>query len=288
MASLASRISNSLPSRLAMSSLPVCSSPACLRPPTLWQRWWARHEGIHLEEDWYCSPQCFAAGLNSRVSALSRAPRPVRASGQRFPLGLILLEQGAISQSALQDALHRQRQAGEGRIGEWLIRIGAATEADVASALAVQQNCPLLSGSVMQSFSDRLRFPKLLTLSYDGVPVHFSPVSNCLYLGFTGRVNRPLLSAAAHLVRCRVEPCIVSVETHRAALASWEDSQQGEAIFIQQSQPAREVTRTIASYAEQANASGCALARCEDHLWVRLYGDIASLDLLFSVPTAEG
>ncbi len=193
MASIASRISNSLPSSLAVLSLPVCASPGCLRPPTLWQRWWARHEGIHLEDDWYCSPECFTAGLAPRVDALSRAATPAPAPHQRFPLGLILLEQGVISQAVLQEALRHQRQAGQGRIGEWLVRMGAATGPDITGALAVQQNCPLFSGTAAQSFPE-MQFPAPLVRGYGGVPVYFNAAANCLYLGFAGH-SQPAVAA---------------------------------------------------------------------------------------------
>jgi hypothetical protein len=285
-ASLASRISSSLPSSLAILSLPVCANRSCLRPPTLWQRWWARHEGIHLEDGWYCSPECFAAGLGPRVAALGRADGRTQTPHQRFPLGLILLEQGVISQPVLQEALRLQREAGQGRIGEWLVRLGAATEAEIMGALAVQQNCPIFSGSAQQDFS-AFQFPALLIRSHGGVPVYFNPAANCLYLGFAGPLNRPLLRAAEYLLRCRLEPCIVSQGLHRAVAKHWEGSLRGEAICIEQRQSAREMTRAIASYAEQAKASGCALARCEQYLWTRLYGDIASLDLLFRLSPAE-
>jgi len=287
MASLASRISNSLPSTLAILSLPMCANASCLRPPTLWQRWWARHEGISLEGQWYCSPECLAAGLAPRVSDLSRritrAPMPY----QRFPLGMILLEQGVISPESLQEALRRQRQEGRGRIGEWLVRLGAASEADITGALAVQQNCPTFSGNGTRERGAEVNFPALLVRRYGGVPVYFNPAAKCLYLGFAGPLNRSLLRASEQLLRCRIEPCIVSEGAHRSTVGRWETSPRGEAICIEQRQSAREMTQAIASYAEQAEASSCALARCEEYLWTRLYGDIATLDLLFRVPATE-
>ncbi len=288
MLSLASRISHSLPANLAILSLPGCANPGCLRPPTLWQRWWARHEGIRCEGSWCCSPDCFAALLGPRVASLSRGTTRAYAPRQRFPLGLILLEQGVISQPVLREALRLQRQAGEGRIGEWLVRLGAASRADITNALAVQQNCPILAGAAVHNVCAEVHFPAPLIRACGGVPVYFNLSANCLYLGFAGPINRAVVRAAEHLLRCRIEPCIVSEDFHHSAVRGWEAALRGEAICIEQRQSAREMTHAIASYAEQAEASSCALARCEDYLWTRLYGDIASLDLLFRLPAKAG
>ena len=283
MASFASRLSQSLPASLAILSLPRCANPACLRPPTLWQRWWARHEGIHFEQDWYCSAECFATGLLTRVEMLARPPAGIRRLQPRFPLGLILLEQGIISEGQLQKALACQRAAGSGRIGEWLIRLGATNTLDITNALAVQQNCPVFSRTSTEGFPQTMQFPAPLIRLYGGVPVYFNPAVNTLYVGFAGALNHSLLRAAARLVRCRIESCIVSGELHGSAVGRWDAEGRGESICIGQRQSAREMARAIAGYAEQAKASSCAIARCEDYLWTRLYGDLRSLDLLFRV-----
>ena len=87
----------------ALATLPTCASPFCPRPPSLWQRWWARHEGIWLGERWYCSPDCFQVGvfrrLEGAVFATRRDPKP-----NRLPLGLVLLSQGDISDAQLRKA----------------------------------------------------------------------------------------------------------------------------------------------------------------------------------------
>ena len=285
MASLASRLTQTLPARLPILALPRCANPACLRPPTLWQRWWARREGIACEKDWYCSPECFSGGLGPRVERLACGTGAVPTPRQRFPLGLLLLEQGVISQEQLHEALRRQRRAGAGRIGEWLVRGGAATESDIVGALSVQQNCPIFSNREPQSFPPAMQFPSPLIRRYEVVPVYFSAAANTLYLGFAACVNRALISAAGHILRCRIEPCIMTERIECLAAEAWNAAGRGETLCIERLQSAAEMTRSIAGYADQAKASSCLLARCQDYLWARLYGDIASLDLLFRVPS---
>jgi len=136
---------------------------------------------------------------------------------QRFPLGLVLLEQGVISPQQLQNALASQRQAGIGRIGDWLVRSGAAKDSDILGALAVQQNCPVFSNGEAQDFPETMRFPAVLIQRYGGVPVYFSSPLNTVYLGFAAPVNRSLLRACEHILKCQVEPCVVTEGLHRAS-----------------------------------------------------------------------
>ena len=288
MTSFTSRLTQSLPASLAVLNLPRCANPACLRPPTLWQRWWTRHDGIQLEQEWYCSAECFASGLLRRVDTLSRPLFQQHPQQARFPLGLILLEQGVISPEQLQKALACQRRSGRGRIGEWLIRDAAATEWDVTSALAVQQNCPVFSKSSQDKFPEMMQFPAPLIHHYGGVPVYFSPAVDTLYLAFAGPLHHSVLRAAGHLMRCRVEPCILAEDLHRSAAARWHAGLRGESVCIEQHQSTTEMARAIAGFAEQAKATSCSVARCEQYLWTRLYGDLRSLDLLFRVAPEPG
>jgi len=280
---IGSKFSQSLPSALPMLSLPSCANRFCPRPPTLWQRWWARNEGIRLYDDWFCSPECFTAGLSSGLEIELRASVSTQPPKHRLPLGLILLEQGLISHGELQKALCYQRSGGRRRIGEWLVKMELVRPQEVINALAVQQNCPVFRSPAAPAFPDAMRFPVPLIRQYGGVPVYFNAGGNCLYLGFCGPLHRPLLRAAEQLMRCRIEPCIVSGASHRRALQHWETSMRGEAITFAQRQSQREMVRTICGYAEQTGASACSVARCHDYLWTRLYGDLGSLDLLFRV-----
>jgi len=279
------KLSRSLPSALPIPSLPLCANHACPRPPTLWQRWWARKEGIRLENDWFCSPECLTAGLRKNIENELRPSIRHPAPASRLPLGLILLEQGLISHAELQDALRLQRQSGKRRIGEWLVRMGSVRPRDVIDALAVQQNCPVFRSPAAPAFPDLLRFPLPLIRVYGGVPVYFDRTATCLYVGFCGPLHRQLLRAAERLLRCRIEPCIVSEGFHRRATEHWQTSSCGEAIAFEQRQALREMSRTMCDYAEQTGAASCAMARCQDHLWTRLSGDLGSLDLLFRCHT---
>jgi len=284
---LLTRVSHALPPFAIAARLPVCASPACPKPPTLWQRWWARNEGIHLEGQWFCSAECFAAGLRIKLESVLWPGEPVDVPRNRLPLGLILLDQGFISQEQLQEGLRNQRSAGKGRIGEWLLRAGAVTPQQVMGALAIQQNCPLFEIKEPQHFPSNMRFPTLLVRSHGGIPVCFNPARNCLYMGFHAPVSHALLRAVEHIMRCQAQPCIVSDQLHSEAQLRWDAEGRGEAICIEQELQLTEISSAIGGYAEQTGALSCAVVRCSGYLWARLYGEKRTLDLLFGLGSRQ-
>lgn len=284
--SIVSRIGNVLPGSVASLSLPVCTNRNCPRPPTVWQRWWARKEGVYLEGQWYCSAECLRSGLLNRIEHML-CPRRAHPQRRCVPLGLILFGRGLISEYQLRDALAHQREAGAGRIGEWLVRLGYARSQDVTAALAVQQNCPVFARMDIEHFADTFRFPHLLARTYGGLPVHFNTRTQSLLLAFAAPLRQSLLGAAAHILQCEVVPCIIAENHHWTALERWESSATGEAVCIEGPHSSIEISFSIASYAEQTGAETCSMARCEDHLWVRLSGEVGSLDLLFRVVPKE-
>src|SRR5579862_1513146 len=68
-------------------------------------------------------------------------PNPAALAPETIPLGRILVGSQFVMQSDVDEALISKR-AGE-RIGEYLVRTGKVTEADVYVALSLQQNLPL-------------------------------------------------------------------------------------------------------------------------------------------------
>jgi len=269
----------------ALQSLPVCASPGCPRPPSLWQRWWARHEGIWIHEDWYCSAGCFHAGLYRRLEQAAISGPGATAAANRLPLGLVLLSQGDITPEQLRRALDHQREAGTGRIGEWLVRMGAVSEPQVTAALAVQQGCPVFNLQEPQWLPLRLHWPDALARQYRALPVFHNRAQSLLYVGFLGQVDRSFLLCVEQVLRCRTEPCIVSAATyrqHRELLARFHESRDVEII---ERQTSVEMMRTLGNYAEQVHAERCLLARCQDRLWIRFESAReAFLDLLFRMP----
>lgn len=269
----------------ALTALPTCASPFCPRPPSLWQRWWARHEGVWLQERWYCSLDCFQVGvfrrLESAASARKRDPKP-----NRLPLGLVLLSQGDITDRQLREALELQSKSKSGKLGEWLVKMGAVSEQQVTTALAVQQGCPVFPAREYQSLPATMHWPDPLVHSYRAVPVFYNRAQSSLYVGFVERISHALLYSLEQMLRCRTQPCIVPSSTYERQLEWQTRSVEGETVVINQRLNGIEMTQTIGNYAQQVRAERCSLTCCEDHLWTRLERSNGfHVDFLFRAPT---
>ena len=268
----------------ALQSLPVCASPHCPRPATLWQRWWARREGVWLHDHWYCSAGCFHAGLYRRLEQAAWSKPRASAGRNRLPLGLLMLSLGEITAEQLRQALSLQRRSHSGRIGEWLVGMGAVNEHQVTAALAAQQGCPVFLGREPQLLPPRLQWPELLARRYRALPVFYNPAQSRLFVGFLEQVDRSFLLSVEQVLRCRTQPCMVSRETYETQLDLGARDATAHAVEIHERQSCIEMMRMIGNYAEQIHAERCSIVRCEDRLWTRLEAAPGNpLDLVFSV-----
>ena len=268
-----------------LTSLPICSSAFCPRPPTLWQRWWARHDGIWLQGRWYCSLACFQAGLYDVLKRLALTESRKQAPNNRLPLGLILLSRGDIDADQLRHALERQRQMKQGRIGEWLVKAGAVTEQQVLTALGEQQACPVFPGLEPRLIPSVYCWPQRLVDRYGALPVFYTPAKARVYVGFLHQVDRRFLYTLEQMLGCGADPCIVAPKVYRQYVQLHKLSDAAETIEILEHQSGDEMTRTIGNYAHQVRAEGCKVIRCDDLLWVRLRPVHGShVDFLFRRP----
>lgn len=268
-----------------LTELPACANVSCPRPPTLWQRWWARHEGLWLQKRWYCSPECFQEGLlrqlkQSGMVTARRTPQPTR-----MPLGLVLLSQGAITAAQLHGALEAQRLGGGGKVGEWLIKMGATAEPQVTQGLAVQQGCPVFATRELQVLPADMHWPAPLTQNYLALPVFYNKLQSNLYVGFLEGVHHGFLYALELMLRCNTQPCILPPAVFRENAERQSCPGESETIVIQQRQSAIEMTRTVANYASQIHAERCGMTWWDDHLWIRLgCPNGFHVDFLFRLP----
>lgn len=253
-----------------LGTLPRCADLHCPRPPSLWQRWWARHEGTWLEEKWYCSPDCFYDGLRHRLEKTAMLQRRRPAKPNRMPLGLVLLSRAEITAEQLRQALAMQRSSGGGKIGQWLVRMGAVSEEQVTNALAAQQGCAVFAPQETQLLPATMHWPPSLIEAYRAVPVFFNPAQSTLYVGFLEGVDHAFLYSVEHMLQCRTQPCIIPAPVFQKSIESQSPSLTSETIVIQQRQNSFEMAQTITNYAQQVRAEHCAITFCGGRLWIRL------------------
>jgi hypothetical protein len=257
--------------------------PHGARLPT--RRW--RGLGVCLGDKWYCSPRCLLPALERSILELLPAPETSPPRGRRVPIGLLLLQRGVINEDQLRQALALQQEHGEGRVGDWLRRIGAATEQNVTRALAMQWSCPVFPLERDQGY--RLcvgLLPLTLCQTHRLLPVFHSADRSLLYVAFTAGVDYAVLYGIEQMLGCRTLPCIVSESAYAAALADLENSlaPAPEAMVFDSVRDPFEMAHAACGFAEQLEAQSVQLARVGRSLWVRILCHSGPRDLLFHFP----
>ena len=121
-----------------------CANPHCPLQRSTWRTYLKPPRGVFLHKQWLCSPECLDQVLEQSLVPVIETTRANRETkSHRFPLGLVMHSLGLVTKESLQTALQAQREAGQGRVGDWLRRQGAVTEPQITQALAVQWSLPV-------------------------------------------------------------------------------------------------------------------------------------------------
>jgi len=250
---------------------PRCGYHLCRHAGNLWRRMRQRRHGVRMRGTWYCQPECLESALRemppwTRIAKARAAPAP-----HRMPLGLMLLSREQLSVEQLRSALEAQRNAGRGRIGEWLLNLGFATEQQITAALARQWSCPVLRTDPTPLRSNHVpEIPRLLLESFHMVPVDFVPATSTLHVAFSGSIDYRVLYALEQMLECRTVPCLIRSSVLRRSLFALAEHRASKEIVFERVADGTELSRIIGSYAATMSASEIRMAPCADYFWVRL------------------
>jgi len=234
-----------------------------------------------------------------RREAGGAAPGPT-AWSHRIPIGLLLVEQGRITEAQLRAALgagqRRSEITGERmRLGEWLIASGLLTEPALTEGLSAQWNCPAYSLADYRPEETASLMPRLLAELSGAVPVRVG-AGRLLYLAFGGALDHSVSYAVERTTGLRVAAGIAGDREFRRALAKYLATPGPRVEFLEAANAtilARAITRLI----EQERPWEARLARLHDFYWLRLWrrphpapgvGGVAQVeDLLCTLPRAR-
>ncbi len=252
----------------------ACGNPDC---QTGWLQTLRRRGAPRFEGNWACSTVCIeqiiARALRTEIENWDFAP-PERSL--RMPLGLILLSRGWIRQRELQEALAAQRQAGRGRIGDWLRELHGISGETIAKALAVQWNCAVLAEANAGIELAPRAMPALLQRRYD-LLVLSRHSDGALFLSGRCRADHAAARALEHIVGSPVTPIFVTDELWR----QWEAAVvEPEIEPATGGSPRRDgAAAAIQAQLERARPAGARLVRMHDHLWLRMWQKSPNTDV---------
>ncbi len=192
----------------------------------------------------------------------------------RLPVGLLLLEQGRITEAQLRAALAAQRRSADDgadaeRLGEWLMRSGVLTEAALTRGLGAQWNCPVLELRGWNPNGVAWVAPRILAEASDALPVSIR-AGRLLYLAFASRIDRSLAWALERMTGMQVAPGIAPESELLNALARYRETPSPAARYLEAANSwllARELTRHI----EEQKPAESRLVRVHEFFWLRLW-----------------
>ena len=161
--------------------------------------------------------QKFRAGLHSLVITDVRMPgrdgfelmREMQTLDAHSPsarTAVILLT----AYGCVPDAVEAMRNGAcdYGKIGDWIEKLGFATEQEVTTALALQWGCPVASSFDPAAIQFQSSIPLPILESFCMLPFNYAASTNTLYIAFGERVDHGALYAIERILDCRTQPCV--------------------------------------------------------------------------------
>jgi hypothetical protein len=187
----------------------------------------------------------------------------------RIPLGLVMLEQGWITQQDLRAALAAQRVSGSGKLGHWLVRQQSVSEELVTRALGLQWGCPVLGMELHSPEGLTALVPRLFVDAFGALPLRVA-AGKILYLGFEDRLDPALALAVERITGLRVESGLVQESLFGPAHARMLEARFPAVELIETvTEPALATALTKA--VERTRPVEARLARVHDCLWLRMW-----------------
>jgi len=262
-----------------------CSAPDCARHGRSQPALVARFSGIYYNNGWYHNTACLKSALVNQLQhlLLSFAHEPDKP--YRLPIGLLLVNRGAITSQELRAALQLQRRAGYGRLGYWLRQIVDLNEARLTAALGQQWGCPVFPLNEHTSYAAVPGCPPFpLLAAAKAVPAYSALDGRQLHIAFSDHVDHTLLYALEEMLGCQTVACVSTESSVNLALEMLRRHGSGQEICFDSVHDALEITAAICSYAVQLRARRLKVVRAGGYIWAALFHKEVRRDLLFRAP----
>lgn len=180
-----------------------CHRKECTRIRSEFSIFLNRRRPPMYEGNTFCSESClrlyFANELNHKWRRLQLE------GGRAFPrpkLGTILMQTAFVTREQLDEAVRLQNEKQEGRIGEWLLRLGFVEEHQITAALAQQFGLPLINLKNSDAHNDAVRMiPGKVAKCSGLIPVGFDDSQAALRVAVSAPVNFSSQEAIRRMVR---------------------------------------------------------------------------------------
>ncbi len=156
-----------------------------------------------------------------------------------------------------------------GKIGDWVQKLGFATEQDVTAALALQWGCPVASSFDPTSVDSSGNIPLPILEAFQMLPLNYATSTKTLYLAFGERVDHAALYAIEKVLDCRTQPCVAPPRRIARQLEHMRQLIRPRDVeFV--TRDLSEMTRITSSYLTRLSPQAVRLSRVGRFIWLRL------------------
>jgi hypothetical protein len=181
-----------------------------------------------------------------------------------------MVARGKISFLEVRAALEAQRRARYGKIGEWIEKLGFASEQDVTTALALQWGCPVATSVDPFAVQSLGSVPLPILESLQMLPLNYAAATNTLYVAFGERVDHAALYAIERLLACRTQPCVAGRKTIARELEAIRQLPRPADVEFGPMSELAEMARIAGSYTARLSPDEVRLSRIGRFIWLRL------------------
>lgn len=256
-----------------------CYRKECTRMRSEFSLFSSRRRPPMYEGNTFCSEACLWTYFENELSEKWRGLQSER--DRRIPrpkLGTILMKTAYLSREQLEEAIRMQTQTREGRIGEWLLRLGFVEEHQITAALAQQYGLPLINLKNSSPSSDAVRMVPGKVAKCSGlIPVGFDDSQTSIRVAVSGPVNFTSQEAIRRMVRKGIVAYVGDQSVIQQMLEQWyepEDLDLANAPTYSSREDLIALGSSMLTAAIDQKAQDIQAELVQDFFWIRL--DFAS------------
>ena len=242
-------------------------------------------QGITVGPVWYCSVDCFAIAAQAPLRALARERVIEIPRSPRFSLGLALLSKGILTAEQLRVAGARSRWLEE-ELEVTLVKLGMATEKQLASARSMQWGYPVLAPEYIGQMVEA-DIPRTVMVACGVVPLHYSAAARRILLGFASRVEHRVLESIGQITGARIEPCFITPTDLEEQMKRVTAPPDYEEVVVDDLGSPEKMARTVGRVAVGVGAFAAGFNQCRSMVVARLVGKRGKADVVFHMSSAN-
>jgi hypothetical protein len=200
-----------------------CHRKECTRIRSELSMFLNRKRPPQYEGNTFCSESCLWLHVANELNDKWR--RLQTGKDRRIPwpkLGTILLQTTFITRDQIEEAVKCQNEAREGRIGEWLLRLGFVDEHQITAALARQYRLPLINLKNISANTEAVRMiPGKVARCSGLLPVGFDDDQKTLRVAVSAPVNFNSQEAIRRMVNKGIVAYIGNQTAIQQLLEQW-------------------------------------------------------------------